>query len=117
MLFRSPSGKRLAATTLTAVLVVWDIEADRLIAELTAPEAAANSVAYSPDGRCLASGGDDCLLCLWDAETHKLLASADIRTQVRQVSFAPDSQSLFTANGNGTCYQLDVKQLLSAGTS
>jgi WD40 repeat protein len=108
-----PSGKYLATGTLAAGVAVWDVTAQRLVAELTGPEEAANSLVYSPDGLLLAAGGDDCLLCLWSAETHKLLLAMDLRAQIRQVAFSADGCSLFTANGNGTCYELEVRQLLA----
>jgi WD40 repeat protein len=108
-----PSGKQLAVATLAGGIEIWDVERQQLVAELTGPEEAANSVAYSSDGGFLAAGGDDGMLCLWSAAMDKLLLAADLRAQIRQVAFSPDGAFLFTANGNGTCYQLDVHQLLA----
>jgi WD40 repeat protein len=108
-----PGGKQIAAASLAAGVALWDVERQQLAAELTGPEEAANSVAYSPDGLLLAAGGDDCLLCLWSTDTHRLLVAADVRAQIRQVVFSADGSFLFTANGNGTCYQLDIRTLLA----
>ena len=42
-------------------------------------------------------------------------ATADLDTQVKALCFSPDGRRLYTGNGNGSCYELDVPGLLADG--
>lgn len=108
-----PSGRWLAAASLVETIYIWDVQEQRLIRELTGHRDAVTCVAYSPDGRWLVSGSDNHLIRLWEAASGELAAEKVFETSIKSLSFSPDSQHLFTGNGNTTCYQLDVKQLLS----
>ena len=51
---------------------------------------------------------------LWDVERGTLISlfmgsEGDARTN--SLAFAPDGKTLFTGNGNASCYQLDVGRL------
>jgi WD40 repeat protein len=108
-----PAGHLLAAASLTRAVRVWDARNGRLLRELSGHEDAVNCVAYSPNGRYLASVADDHTLRLWDAESGALLGVTELDTQVKVLCFAPDSRSLFTGNGNSSCYQLKTQRLLN----
>src|SRR5262249_22872943 len=103
-----PSSRWLASGTLEKSICIWDLVEQQLTAELMGHEDTVNCVAYSPDGRWLASGSDDRTLCIWDAGTGKLLARKALNTQIKTLAFAQDRTSLFTANGNNTCYCLQL---------
>jgi WD40 repeat protein len=110
-----PAGRLLAAATLVRTVRVWDLRTGRLVRELGRHEDAVNCVAYSPDGRYLASASDDHTVRLWDADSGAPRGVTELDTQVKALCFAPDGRSLFTANGNSSCYQLKTQRLLNDG--
>ncbi len=103
-----PSGRRLAAATLTQSIAIWDVDARQQRRELTGHLDAVTCLAYSPDGRWLASGSDDRTVRLWDADSGAPRGLMELDTQIKALAFAPDGQSLFTGNGTTSCYQLRV---------
>jgi WD40 repeat protein len=106
-----PAGRLLAAASLARTVRVWDLSSGELLAELEGHDDAVTCVAYSPDGRWLASGGDDRTVRLWDARTGASAGLAELDTQVKAMCFAPDGRTLFTGNGNTSCYQLRVPRM------
>jgi WD40 repeat protein len=107
-----PSGRYLAASTLTQSIAVWDVAEQRQTADLQGHLDAVTCLAYSPDGRWLASGSDDRTLRLWDVEHGQPCGLVELDTRIKALVFAPDGRSLFTGNGTMSCYQLEVRQIL-----
>jgi WD40 repeat protein len=110
-----PVGRLLAAASLVRTVRVWDARSGRLLRELAGHEDAVNWVAYSPDGRRLASAAEDHTVRLWDADSGALLGVTELDTQVKVLCFSPDGRSVFTANGNSSCYQLKAQRLVNDG--
>jgi WD40 repeat protein len=108
-----PSGQKLAAASLQESVLVWDLAAkDQPPQELGGHQEAVNCVAYSRDGAWLASGSDDRTLRVWSTADGSLAVMRQLDTPIKAVAFAADGQSVYTGNGNTTCYQLDFAKLL-----
>ena len=61
-------------------------------------------------GRLLAAGCDDHTLRLWDSANWHSLSVRELDTPIRGLRFSRDGQTLYTGNGNTTCYRLEVKR-------
>jgi WD40 repeat protein len=108
-----PSGHRLATATLNQSIRVWEVATQQTQLELIGHLDAVTCVVYSSDGRWLASGSDDRTVRLWEPDTGIQLGLVELDTQIKALACAPDGRSLFTGNGTGSCYQLDVRQILA----
>lgn len=107
-----PTGRYLAGAGVNDRVYVWDVATGDLVFELDGHQERINSVAFSPDGSYVVSGGDDQTVRVWDVLSGRLIVVREFDTPVQAVAFAPDGGSLFTGNGNTTCYRVDLKKLL-----
>jgi WD40 repeat protein len=107
-----PKGERLAAALLPCVIRIAAVGGSAAKRELIGHYDAITCVAFSANGRWLVSGSDDHTVRLWDAETGVERGAVELDTQVKAVAFAADGRSVFTGNGNTSCYQLDFPQFL-----
>lgn len=112
-----PKGQHLATATLDRTIQIWNPETAELVQELEAHTDLVTCLAHDPEGDWLASGGDDFTLCLWNASTRELKGRTRLDTQPKAVCFSRDSKSLFLANGNNSCYQISVEQLISGSNN
>lgn len=109
-----PQGELLAAATLGRTVELWNLNTGELQHELESHADALTCVAFSSDGKMLVTGSDDFTLHLWDVEKIELQAAVRMDTQVKAIVFSNDGQFLFTSNGNSSCYQLSVEQMLKS---
>jgi WD40 repeat protein len=108
----SPDGRRLAVASLGQRVRIWDVDSWHA-ADLIGHLDVVTCLAFRPDGKLLATGSDDRTVRLWDADTGLPRGAVELDTQVKAVAFTPDGRHLFTGNGNTSCYQLDLAQVLS----
>src|SRR5207302_3935394 len=90
----SPDGKLYAYLTLELDLVLWDVEARRIVRTVPARHAG-NPIIFSPDGRALAAAFGYGSLKLWDVATGAPLPhTADERASVSNLRFADGGRRL-----------------------
>lgn len=111
----TPGGTRLAVATLRQKLVLWDRENGEIITDLIGHLDTVTCLACSPYGRLLASGSDDRTVRLWDFDTGQARGTIELDTQIKALAFAPNGRHLFTGNGNTSCYQIDVREVIDKG--
>jgi WD40 repeat protein len=110
-----PTRHQLAAASLVHTVRVWDLSTKGLAYELTGGDDNLTCVAFSADGRWLAAGDDGHVLRLWDADGSSLRGFLELDSQIKALAFSQDGRYLYTANGNSSCYQIEVQRLLDAG--
>jgi WD40 repeat protein len=109
-----PSGRFLAGAGLTNRVYLWDLAADGAdpVLTLDGHTDRVNAVVFSPDGSYLLTGGDDLTVRVWDVLSGRPVIARVFDSAVRSLAFAPDGGSVFTGNGNTTCYQVPFQKLL-----
>ncbi|MGL4552611.1 MAG: hypothetical protein ACRC33_15670 [Gemmataceae bacterium] len=112
----SPDGRLLAAADLKRTVTLYDPDTGAAVRQLQGHQDAVAALAFSPDGRLLASGGDDRTIRVWDVATGEALAGWELDDQVRAVAFGPEGRFVYTGNGNTSCYQIELDQLLASTT-
>jgi WD40 repeat protein/beta-lactamase regulating signal transducer with metallopeptidase domain len=104
----SPDGSRLAVAGGPTV-VVWDIDAKRVLFTLAGHAEVVNAVTFSPDGSRIATVGNDAVAILWDAtDGRRLHTLAGQRNWVLAAAFSPDGKALATGGYDKTVRLWDV---------
>lgn len=96
----SPDGKRLASASDDGAVLMWDVEAQTVVAELY-HGGRVNSVAWSPDGKYLASGGEKAQI--WASNGGYVVNTLTGYTEpIYSVAWSPDGKKLAGGTGNST---------------
>jgi WD40 repeat protein len=107
-----PTGRYLAGAGLTDRVYLWDTITGELALELEGHQERINAVAFDPSGSYLVSGGDDMTVRVWDVLSGRLLVVREFDSAVQSLAFSPDGSTIFTGNGNTTCYRIEFRKLL-----
>jgi WD40 repeat protein len=94
----APDAKRLAIARGNKVVVHDLSKTNKLVAILKGHRDAVQSLAWSADGKWLATGGYR-RVRLWDESFNLAREITELEGRATAVVFAPDSQSLYTADG------------------
>jgi WD40 repeat protein len=109
-----PTGERLAVAAPESILRIIDVGSEQVVREIEGPGGDFTAVIFSPDNRWLVAGCDDHTVRVWDAQTYQSVAVQEFDTPIRALCFGADGKTLYTGNGNTTCYALVLDSLLTS---
>jgi WD40 repeat protein len=97
----TPDGARIAASTGSDRVSVWDCESSQIVMELRGHTGEVFGLAISPDGRRFATASNDQTIKIWDADVgQELLTLRGHAAPVVTVAFSPDGRYLASANAS-----------------
>nr|AFB76151.1 hypothetical protein [Suillus grevillei] len=109
----SPDQTRIASgaesRVSTGTIIIWDVESNQKVLQLTNHKDSVWAVSFSPDGTKLASGSYDKTVIIWDAITGAVLQTfKGYYSSVATVAFSPNGQELAsTTSGIIRIYRTD----------
>lgn len=125
----TPDGLRLASSGADGRVLLWDVAARRVLAELSGPgPVPARTLALGRDGRFLAAGFRDGRVRVWDLGSLRPVAESgpwQIENPVRSdaeghsvqaLAFGPDGRWLVVGRENGRLVRVDSPFLLNPVT-
>lgn len=91
----SPDGKTLVSLSSDKLIRIWDMDAKRLVAQLTGHSDRVTKIKFSPDGRLLASGSLDHTIRLWDmVQRREVALLRGEKSGIEGLAFSPDGSIL-----------------------
>jgi serine/threonine protein kinase len=105
----SPDSNTLASGSDDKNITLWDLNNQKVLANLSGHSQAVKSVTFSPDGQILATASDDKTIKLWQVETLKEICTLLGHSHaVKSVAFSPDGQILASGSWDKTIKLWDV---------
>ncbi|MEA5605463.1 serine/threonine-protein kinase [Nostoc sp. UHCC 0252] len=105
----SPDGNTLASGSDDKNIKLWDLNTQKVLANLSGHSQAVKSVSFSPDGQILATASDDKTIKLWQVETLKEICTLLGHSHaVKSVAFSPDGQILASGSWDKTIKLWDI---------
>jgi WD40 repeat protein len=104
----SPSGKWLAAG-LPDLVVVWDVENRKEVAEKPGHAGGTRGLSWHPEGKVLASCGWDREVRFWTEDLATRLPAVETPEPMMALAFAQDGKTLACAGSSGTLLLLELK--------
>ena len=97
-----PDGKKLASASADQTIRIWDVASRKCLDVMHGSRDEVWRLALLPDNKTLASGCKDGSVCFWDTSvTHARQANIALPVSIPAWTFAPDSRSVLTLDGNG----------------
>jgi WD40 repeat protein len=106
-----PAGRLLACAMLNRTVQIHDLH-DQTVRSLTGHTDTVTCLAWSPDGQWLATGGEDRVVRI-HGSSGEVAGAWELDNTIKSLAFTPDGKYLFTGNGNTSCYQIEVEQLVA----
>jgi serine/threonine protein kinase/WD40 repeat protein len=109
----SPDGTRLAVSTSSGQIELWDPLAGKRLASNQGQFAKLSRMVFSPDGSLIAAVSDEKRVTVWrveEAGLKKLREPWTFPGPVHALAFDASSHFLATANSNGCVYLLRVRE-------
>lgn len=103
----SLDGNLIATGTEDGSVRIWDTENGSLVKKLTGHKYPVRVVAFSPDGTKIASGGSDNTARVWQVSSGVQISEYEIRTNVRDIAFSPDSQFLAVTSNRIAVFKIN----------
>jgi len=106
----SPDGSLIAVGLDNGNVVIYNSSDGSMVQTLTGNQYSVRKVAFSPDGTLIASGSSDNTARVWKVSNGMSLGVHESVTDVRDISFSPDSKSLAMTNKLHQCLRCNIGQ-------
>ncbi|MBK1988152.1 protein kinase [Sphaerospermopsis aphanizomenoides BCCUSP55] len=99
----SPDNQILASGDDSKNIKIWDLQTQKILANLTGHTKAVQSVVFNPDGQILATAGDDKIIKLWDVKTFQEITTLKGHSHaVKTLAFHHDGKILASGSWDKT---------------
>lgn len=114
----SSDGSRLAVSTLSGEVRIWDLDGEGEVLILVPPYDVpwAFNLGFSPDDTMLAVAYDEPVALVWNTETGEVLREVEHGGSVSDVDFSEDGTRLVTGGREGLVKVWDTESWASTGT-